>query len=305
MNHARWWRTAVSFLLCFLTAGVVCGEMTGELRAKIAAAAPGEPAARPAKARKLLVFTLCKGFVHASIPVGAEAMTILGGKTGAFETVVSDDIAMFEPERLSGFDAVCFMNTTGELFMPKDFDQLEPNVQKEILARDERLKRSLMDFVRGGGGVVGIHAATDCFYQWPAFGLMMGGYFSGHPWNEKVGVNNDDPGNPINAVFGGKGFDVADEIYQFRDPYSRERLRVLLSLDTEKTDMSKEGIQREDGDFAVAWVRRWGEGRVFYCSLGHRNEIFHNPAVLRHMLAGTQFALGDLDVDTTPGAFRK
>ncbi|MBM4082807.1 MAG: ThuA domain-containing protein, partial [Planctomycetes bacterium] len=176
--------------------------------------------------------------------------------------------------------------------------------QDAAKARDERAKKSLLDFVAGGKGIVGIHAATDAQYQqWADYGKLMGGYFSGHPWNEVVTVKIDDPGHPVNAAFQGKSFEVADEIYQFKDPYSREALRVLLSLDTAKTKMDKgDKIRRTDGDFAVSWVRSYGKGRVFYCSLGHRNEIFWNPTVLQHYLDGIQFAFGDLQADTTPSA---
>lgn len=249
---------------------------------RMTAAAPEEASARPARPRRLLVFTLCRGFKHGSIPHGAKALEIMGRKTGAYEAVVSDDVSMFRPENLRRFDAVCMNNTTGDLF------------------KEDELKRSLLDFVKNGKGIIGIHAATDCFYNWREYGEMMGGYFSGHPWNEKVTVKLDDPDHPLCAAFGGRSFEIADEIYQFRDPYSRDALRVLLSLDVTRTNMNKGGIRRTDNDFAVSWVRSYGKGRVFYCSLGHRNDIFWNPAVLRHYLDGIQFAMGDLPAETAP-----
>ncbi|MHC4501746.1 MAG: ThuA domain-containing protein [Planctomycetota bacterium] len=250
---------------------------------KITDAMPKKATAKPARPRKLLVFNLCRGFRHGSIPWGAKALEIMGRTTGAFETVESSDPSVFGPDSLNQFDAVCMNNTTGQLF------------------NDDVSKKSLLDFVRGGKGIIGIHAATDCFYKWAEYGEMMGGYFWGHPWNEKVAVKLDDPGHPVLAAFGGKGFEVADEIYQFKDPYSRKALHVLLSLDTTKTNMKKGGIRRTDGDFAVAWVRSYGKGRVFYCSLGHRNEIFWNPAILRHYLDGIQFAMGDLGPGASSG----
>lgn len=254
---------------------------------KIRSAMPDRPAAPPAQPRKLLVFTLCKGFKHDSIPVASKAIQIMGRRTGAFETVESDDPAVFAPESLKQFDAVCMNNTTGELF------------------DDPALRQSLADFVKGGKGLVGIHAATDCFYKWRVYGEMLGGYFESHPWNEAVTVKIDDPAHALTQMFGGEGFAVADEIYQFGpgnagwEAYSRERLRVLLSLDMAKTaDKGK----RADKDYAVAWVKPYGRGRVFYCSLGHRNEIFWNPKILAFYLVGIQFALGDLEADTTPSA---
>ncbi|MBM4047075.1 MAG: ThuA domain-containing protein, partial [Planctomycetes bacterium] len=271
---------------------------------KMTDAMPSQARVKPVKLRKLLVFSACTGHAHGSIPWCAKAFEIMGKKTGAFEAVVSDDVANFEPDKIQQFDAICFNNTTGNFFQPRDLGKLPKEQQDAAKARDERAKKSLLDFVAGGKGIVGIHAATDAQYQqWADYGKLMGGYFSGHPWNEVVTVKIDDPGHPVNAAFQGKSFEVADEIYQFKDPYSREALRVLLSLDTAKTKMDKgDKIRRTDGDFAVSWVRSYGKGRVFYCSLGHRNEIFWNPTVLQHYLDGIQFAFGDLQADTTPSA---
>ncbi len=242
---------------------------------------------RPKRRRRLLVFNLCRGFRHKLIAWAAKAMEVIGAKSGAFETVMSTDPAVFAPESLRQFDAICMNNTTRELF------DKAPN--------QDELKKSLMDFVRGGKGIVGIHAATDCFYKWPEYGEMMGGYFWGHPWGagDTVTIKIDEPDHPLCAAFKGQGFEIKEEIYQIKDPYSRENLRVLLSLDTEKTNMKKRGIKRKDGDFAVSWLREWGEGRVFYCSLGHNNPIFWRPAILQHYLDGIQYAMGDLEADAT------
>ncbi len=279
-------------------------ELSPELVAQIGAALPDKPAVPPKQPRKLLVFNRCRGFVHSAIPTGAKALELMGHKTGAYVATVTDDPAMFEPETLAQFDAVCMNNSTGPVFMPENFDQLTPEEQKAASERDARLKKSLLDFVSGGKGLVGVHAATDCLYEFPEYGEMIGGYFDGHPWGagETEGIRIDDPAHPLNAPFLGKGFMVQDEIYQFKEPYSREKLRILLTLDPEKTDMTKEGMKRADGDYAVAWVRSYGGGRVFYCSLGHNDAIFCTPSILEHYLAGIQFAMGDLEADTTPSA---
>ena len=122
---------------------------------------------------------------------------------------------------------------------------------------------------------------------------MMGGYFDGHPWHEKVRLKVEDPRHPLNRCFGGDAFEIVDEIYQYRDkPYSRERLRVLLSLDPAGTNMKKGGMKRKDGDYAVGWVQRYGKGRVFYCNLGHREGTYQNPVVMKHFLAGLQRVAG-------------
>lgn len=262
---------------------------------------PASPRTAPASPRKILIFGKCRGFVHGSIPYGAKSFEILGRKTGAYTAVVAADESAFEPESLAQFDAVLMNNATGELFSPGDVSKLPEAEQKQATEREARLKKSLLDFVRSGKGLIGVHAATDCSYKWPDYGKMIGGYFWGHPWHEDVTLKIDDPGHPLCVAFKGQPFAVKDEIYQFRDPYSRTDLRVLLSLDTERTNMKKgDKIKRTDGDFAVAWIHPYGKGRVFYCSLGHRNEIFWNRPVMEFYLAGIQYALGDLEADATP-----
>ena len=304
-------RASVVLLMAVtLVLGLACGATSHAQEAKAEDIAKMEAAmgsvkatATPAKPRKMLVFGLCQGFKHSAIPLGAKTFEMMGQKTGAFSVVVSDDISMFEPANLEQFDAVCMNNSTGELFLPKDVDKLPEAEKNAAIERDARLKQSLMDFVKGGKGIVGIHAATDAFYNWSDYGDMMGGYFDGHPWSEEVGIKIDDPASPINAAFKGQGFKVKDEIYQLKDPYSRRNLHILLSLDNANTNMDKgDKIHRADKDFAVAWIRTFSKGRVFYCSLGHYEEVFATPAILQHYCDGIQYAMGDLQADATPSA---
>jgi hypothetical protein len=131
---------------------------------------------------------------------------------------------------------------------------------------------------------------------------LLGARFWGHPWNEEVGVKVDEPDHPLVAAFDGKGFRIKEEIFQFNDPYSRKKLRVLISLDTETTNMGVKWIHRKDNDFALAWVRSYGEGRMFYTALGHRTEHFSDPKILQFYLDGIQFACGDIDAPTEPSA---
>jgi type 1 glutamine amidotransferase len=261
-------------------------------------AVPAGAAVKPARKRKVLLYSHCNGFRHGgAIEAAKVAFPLLGKKTGAFEVVVSDDLENFESSKLEEFDAVILSNTTGELFMPggrRQKDQPQDEAQK----RGERLRRNFMAFIKSGKGVMGIHAATDCSYGWKEYGEMMGGYFTGHPWNMNVGIKIDDPKSPINAAFKGEGFMIKDEIYQFnRGVYSRSKQRVILSLDMAKTPNKG---QRADQDYGISWIKMHGKGRAFYCALGHHQGIFMNPSILQHYLAGLQFAIGDLKADTTP-----
>lgn len=296
-------RMVITVTALAIATTIAQAQVNPDQLAKIRAATPSKATVQPAKARKMLVFTHCQGFYHKSIPVGAEMIRIMGESTGAYTATVTDDPAAFEADSLKQYDAICFVSPTGHFFRPdrKKWQAMSEDQKAEVLKREQRLKANLVEFVKGGGGIVGIHAATDAYYDWPEWGRIIGGYFNAHPWNEKVGVKLDEPDHPLNAAFKGKDFEIADEIYQFKAPYSRDKLRVLLSLDVDKTDMTKKNIRRTDGDFAVSWVQRYGKGRVFYCSLGHRNEIFWNQAVLQHYLDGIQYAMGDLKADDTVG----
>lgn len=270
---------------------------------KMTAALPKEARVKPKQPRKVLIFNRCTGFVHSAIPIGARAIKTLGRTTGAFEAEITDNPAVFDAGRLREFDAIVFNNSTGDwlLYDKEAWKKMSPEEQKEAKIVADRRRKNILEFVESGRGIVGVHAATDSQYDWPEFGRLIGGYFDGHPWNEKVTVKIDDPEHPLCKVFAGKSFTVKDEIYQFRDPYSRKASRVLLSIDPAGTDMNKgKKMKRTDGDYAVAWVRQAGKGRVFYNSLGHVHDVFCNPLILAFYLDGIQYALGDLEADATP-----
>ena len=146
------------------------------------------------------------------------------------------------------------------------------------------------------------HYAIGANRHWPALHEMLGATCGGHPWNEEVGITVEEPGHPLAAAFEGKKtFRLAEEIFQFLDPYSRKKVRVLLSLDTLATNMQVKWLKRkDDNDYALAWVKPYGNGRVFYTAIGHRTEIFWNPMLLRFYLAGIQFACGDLEAPAEP-----
>lgn len=268
---------------------------------KIASAAPAKAAAVPKKPRKLLVFTLCRGYYHMSIPYGAEALRVMGQRTGAYEATITDDIAFFEAEKLKTFDGVCLMSALGEFFLPEGFDKLSPEKQAEARATDARLKAGFLDYLRGGGGLVGIHGSSHALPETPEFSTALGALFDSHPWGstERIAIRLEEPDHPLLRVFEGHGFDVIDEGYQFKGPYSRKLDRVLYSMDKERMSMDKQNL-RPDRDFGLCWVKRYGQGRVFYTALGHNNEEFWDPRLLRHILDGVQFSLGDLDVPSDP-----
>jgi type 1 glutamine amidotransferase len=271
---------------------------------KIIEAVPEKPTVQPKTPRKLLVFSLSWGYKHDAIAWGKEMFRIMAKKSGAFEAVFSDDVAMFEPKNLNQFDAVLFNNTNNEIFLPENFDSLSTQQQVVAKERDAALKKSFVDFLKSGKGLAVMHAGVASFREWPEFGEIIGARFDNHPWNVEntVFLRKEEPGHPLVQAFPDEPFEVKDEIYQMTGPYSREKLRVLLRLDTTETDMNVPNVHRTDGDFAISWIKQYGKGRIFYCALGHTKPIFWDRAILRHFLDGIQFAMGDLDCDATPSA---
>ena len=303
-----------NFLRCGLWVAAVLGlsfhftartaelpRLTDEESRKITSAVPARAKATPRQPRKLLVFTLCKGYVHASIPYGAKAVEVMGDRTGAFKATVSDQISFFEPEVLRQFDGICFMSALGEFFLPDNLEKLPAAEQEPARGNDARLKKNLTEYFKSGKGLIAIHGGSYAFNQWPEFGEMLGACFDRHPWNstERIAVKVEEPEHPVVAAFGGREFEIIDEGYQFKNPYSRSKIRVLLSMNNARMDLTKKDL-RADHDFGLCWVKTCGQGRVFYSALGHNPEEYWNPALLQHFLDGIQFALGDLPAPAEP-----
>ncbi|MGO9241962.1 MAG: ThuA domain-containing protein [Bryobacteraceae bacterium] len=272
------------------TAGIhrLAGPSAEELRL-IEAAIPVTAPATPRKPRKLLVVDLNVGKLgHPSIPYANIAVRRMGEKTGAYQAVFSPDGALLEPDKITQFDAVYLNNTHGDIF--------------DTPAKREAFRK----FIAQGGGLVANHATTVASTDWTEFGEILGARgASHHGTDEKVTIKLDDPTSPLNAVYGGQEFVYADEIFRFDPPNPRAKVHVLLSIDVPKTDM-KQGYcygtcDHPDNDYPIAWIHRYGQGRVYYTCLGHNPYTFWNAQFLRQFLAAIQFALGDLDADASAG----
>jgi len=274
---------------------------------KIKSAMPVQARVKPLQPRKLLIFSISWGYKHSAIPYGRKAFEIMGRKTKAFEPVVSDDLSNFEPGKIEQFDAILFNNTNNEIFLPENFDKLPADQQAKAATYDKLLKQSLVKYLQSGGGLAVTHAGVASFRKWPEYGNIIGARFENHPWvaGSTVTLKVEEPRHPVALAFEEPTFEVTDEIYQVKAPYSRAHLRVLVSIDTSKTNMKVKGIRRTDGDFAMTWIKKYGKGRVFYCALGHQHPLFWDPMILQHHLDGFQYALGDLKADATPSAKRK
>lgn len=297
--------------VALLWAGVLPGvePIPADAARRIHEAAPGVAQVRPLQARKVLIWNtpahLMEKDPHKGycIPYGSAALEAIGRKSGAFEPVVSDNLEVFLPENLRSFDAVVLNNSSGPWIRPVESDLAKPGFQPfgaDLHAAENRLRQSLLEYVSQGGGIVALHFAIAANAHWPEFRELLGAGYTGHPWNEEVGVTVEEPDHPVLAAFQGQDFRLADEIYEYGAPYDRSRVRVLLSLDPASSNLGVRWIQRRDNDFALAWVKTVGKGRVFNTSFGHRTEIFWDPRVLRFYLDAIQFACGDLSAPTAP-----
>jgi type 1 glutamine amidotransferase len=141
--------------------------------------------------------------------------------------------------------------------------------------------------------------------QWPEFNTLIGGYFKFHwPDPQLIYVKIDDPNSPLTAMFHGKEFEIHDETYTFeQESFSRKNVHVLTSIDYDKMspeDKAKEAKPRTDADYALSYIRREGNGRVFYEGHGHSDRVYAMTPMLEHIRAGIQYALGDLQADDSP-----
>jgi hypothetical protein len=265
-------------------------RLPAEMRAQIDAAIPRQAPAQPARPRKLLVTDVQMYSGHATIPHGNYMIELMAKYTGAFEPTFSNDPELLKYPKIKEFDAVFFNNVCG------------------MVHNDPVVRDGILRFVREGGGLGGNHAVTYANLNWPEFAEMMGGWAGQHRVEEQV-LKIDDPGSPLMKPFGTEPFTHTDEFYIFPpySPYSREKQRVLMSIDVEKSDRGFGGrfselSTRPDQDYGVAWVKGYGKGRTYFTPLGHTTIMYTDKRWTAHLLAAIQYLLGDLEHDETPSA---
>jgi len=232
---------------------------------------------------RVLFFTHSAGFVHDVVrrPAPGELSPAERLMTeflaGRYAVTCSQDCADIGAANLANYAAVVFMTTSTQ-----DHDLPVPGNGNQ----------ELVDWVAHGGAFVGLHCASDTNYKFAPYVEMVGGTFDGHPWHQEVRARVEDPASPITAGLG-DSFAITDEIYQFRN-FRRHPVRVLLTLDPGSVDISLG--KRADGDYAMAWMRDWGEGRVFYTGLGHREEVWRDPRFQQLVEHGLAWAIGGPDL---------
>jgi type 1 glutamine amidotransferase len=184
------------------------------------------------------------------------------------------------------------------------FDKLDPDKTGKVSQQDFAARFLTLFFAPAAGGGQAVNAGL-----WPEYNKMIGAWFKFH-WNDPqlITVKIDDPKSPLTAPFNGQSFEIHDETYTYpMESFSRQNVHVLTSVDYAKMsdeDKAKEpaAARRTDGDYALSWIRREGKGRVFVEAHGHSERVYAIRPMLEHILAGVQYALGDLQADDTPSA---
>ncbi|MFU8847172.1 MAG: ThuA domain-containing protein [Opitutales bacterium] len=289
-------------------------ELSQEWKDLVAERAPKAPVVPPKEPRKVLVFSLVTGFVHWCIPHSEAVIEILGNESGAYETVASEDIEIFRPERLREFDAVVLNNNCparGERDMFHDvligkIDEFGekykdmPLAEREALAK--MLYRSLVDYVAEGGGLVLLHGAITNFSNSDEFSALAGGSFDYHPRQQDVTLIPVQPHHPLLKPFGGKPFVHYDEPYVMKGAYENFNFAPMLEMETASLNIRNERRRKEMSEIPryVAWIKPHEKGRVFFSSPSHNAQSFERPELLGFLLNGMQYALGDLDCDDQP-----
>ena len=213
---------------------------------------------------KVLIFSKTNGYHHASIAAGILAIQKLGAENG-FDVDTTTDSTQFRKKILKKYKALIFLSPTGKVFGPEE-------------------ETALQEYIHHGGGFVGIHAATDCEYNWQWYGDLVGGYFKSHPKQQQAKIIVVDKSNAATQGLP-EIWERWDEWYNFK--YLNPSIHVLLKID----ETSYTGGENGD-NHPMAWYHDFEGGRAFYTELGHTDESYADPKYLGHLLAGIQYAIG-------------
>ncbi|MGV3502702.1 MAG: ThuA domain-containing protein [Adhaeribacter sp.] len=216
--------------------------------------------------RKVLVFSKTAGFRHTEgIPAGIKAIRQLGAEH-KFAVEATEDAQAFTAENLKQFGAVIFLSTTGDVL-------------------NEAQQQAFEQYIRAGGGFVGIHAATDTEYGWPWYGQLVGAYFGSHPPGQQEALFEVVDPKHISTQHLPATFRKTDELYNFK--WIAENLQVLIRIDENSYQGGRNGDHHP-----FSWYQAFEGGRSFYTAMGHDAKTFAEPLFLKHLLGGIAYALG-------------
>ena len=255
------------------------------------------------KTRKVLFFTKSAGFQHTCITrpkpdqlSHAEQVLVDLGKHHGFDVTATKDGSIFTPDQLEKFDVIAFY-TTGDLRKPGT-DGTPP------MPQDGR--ETLLNFIASGKGFVGFHCATDTFGKHAGHGngkdagpyiKMVGGEFDGHGAQQTARIRaiTGPGGAGFAPLKDARDFELHEEWYAFRN--LAPDMQVILA---QETAGMKEDLYTKRQAYPMTWARTQGKGRVFYTSMGHREDVWTNPLFQQVALAGLAWAAGNVQAEVKP-----
>ncbi len=237
--------------------------------------------------KRLLVVSTTAGYRHGAIAIGEKTLAEFAAQTGAFtldfvrqpadKAELKTVLSPLAPANLANYDGVVFLCTSGDLPIPD---------------RD-----GFLNWIKSGKAFIGIHSSTDTFHGWAEFIEMQGGEFDHHGKQNRAEVKVIDADNPATKGLGEIWHLEREELYQFVN--LADDNHELLALETHPNEGTP-------GHYPLAWTRSYGQGRVFYSALGHRDDLWSLDADLKdrvnpvatakqfraHILGGMEWALG-------------
>jgi type 1 glutamine amidotransferase len=268
--------------------------MAGAAAAQIVAPPPSDPFA--GKKKVLAIGDVHTGYQHDSVSHALATIERLGRESGLFVTYIRTDTQLVTKDKIYGTGRYAAPPQGTRGVNAKNLDYFDAiffyGLGEEDLS--DKQKADLLSFVHDDGkGFVGAHSAIDAFYGWPEYGEMVGAYFDNHPWGVlDAPIVVEEPSFPGMKQFP-REFVVRDEIYvPTNAPYSRDKVDVLARMDASKVDLKVKDLHRTDGDFPVAWVKKYGKGNVFYSTLGHPDDAWDRADMQQMFLEAIKWALG-------------
>ncbi|MDI6098787.1 ThuA domain-containing protein [Actinoplanes sp. NEAU-A12] len=239
----------------------------------LACTVPATSATAADAAYDVLVFSKTAGFRHDSIGTGIQTIKDLAA-AGDFTVTATEDAAAFTTANLAQYEAVVFLNTTGDVLNGAQQTAFE-------------------SYIRAGGGYAGVHAAADTEYDWPFYGQLVGAWFASHPAIQQATVKVEDRAHAATAHLP-QTWTRTDEWYDYRTN-ARSTAHVLATLDEGSYSGGAMGA-----DHPHAWCKTLDSGRSFYTGGGHTNESYADTAFRRHLLGGIRYAAGRAKADCRP-----
>lgn len=216
------------------------------------------------QSKSVMIFSKTEGYRHKCIETGIKSIQKLGKENGFHVNATENSNVLIS--NLNKYDAVIFLNTTGNILNNSQQEKFE-------------------NYIQNGGGFVGIHSATDTEYDWPWYGKLVGAYFLSHPKQQQATINIINADH-LSTNFLGKEWSKFDEWYNFKD--INPEIKVLMKLDEKTYEGGKNG-----NNHPIAWFHEYDGGRVFYTGLGHTKESYQDTKFLKHILGGIKYAMGN------------